>query len=36
VGTAIKGDHIDVFFKDRDDALQWGRKYLKVVILMPR
>jgi len=36
VGTAIKGDHIDVFFSDRDDALQWGRKYLKVVILMPR
>jgi len=36
VGTAIKGNHIDVFFSDRDDALQWGRKYLKVVILLPR
>jgi 3D (Asp-Asp-Asp) domain-containing protein len=32
-GSAIKGDHIDVFFSDRDDALEWGKKYLKVVIL---
>ena len=32
-GSAIKGDHIDIFFSDRDDALEWGRKYLKVVIL---
>jgi 3D (Asp-Asp-Asp) domain-containing protein len=36
VGTAVKGNHIDVFFSDRDDALQWGRKYLKVVILLPK
>ncbi|MBN2398523.1 MAG: 3D domain-containing protein [Deltaproteobacteria bacterium] len=35
-GSALKGDHIDVFFFDRDDALAWGRKYLKVVILLPR
>ncbi|MBW2675567.1 MAG: 3D domain-containing protein [Deltaproteobacteria bacterium] len=36
VGTAIKGNHIDVFFSDHDDALEWGKKYLKVVILLPR
>jgi len=35
-GSALKGDHIDVFFSDRGDALEWGRKYLKVVILQPR
>ena len=35
VGTAIKGNHIDVFFSDHDDALQWGRQYLKVVVLLP-
>ncbi len=32
-GRDIKGDHIDVFFKDRDDALKWGRKYLNVTII---
>jgi len=32
-GRAIKGDHIDVFFKDRDDAIDWGRKYLNVTIV---
>lgn len=32
-GSAIKGDHIDIFFKDRDDALKWGRKYLDVTIV---
>jgi len=35
-GSALKGNHIDVFFSDRDDALEWGKKYLKVVILLPR
>jgi len=35
-GSALKGNHIDVFFSDRDDALEWGRKYLKVVILRQR
>jgi 3D (Asp-Asp-Asp) domain-containing protein len=33
VGSAIKGDHIDVFFPSNKDALKWGRKYLKVIIL---
>lgn len=36
VGSAIKGNHIDVFFPSRKDALQWGRKYLNVIILKPR
>lgn len=31
-GSAIKGDHIDVFFPDIDDALKWGRRYLDVII----
>ena len=32
-GSAIKGNHIDVFFKDHDDAMEWGRKYLDVNII---
>ena len=35
-GSAIEGDHIDIFFSDRDDALEWGKKYLKIVILRRR
>lgn len=34
-GSAIRGNHIDIFFSDRDDALEWGRQYLDVVILRP-
>lgn len=34
-GRAITGEHIDIFFPDRDDALEWGRKYLDVIILRP-
>jgi 3D (Asp-Asp-Asp) domain-containing protein len=33
-GSAIKGDHIDVFFPDLKDAKIWGRQYLDVIILM--
>ena len=33
-GSAIKGDHIDVFFPDLKDAKAWGRQYLDVIILM--
>ena len=32
VGGAIKGDHIDLFFDDHDDALRWGRREMKVTI----
>jgi 3D (Asp-Asp-Asp) domain-containing protein len=31
-GTAIKGDHIDIFFPDEKDCKAWGRKYLDVTI----
>jgi 3D (Asp-Asp-Asp) domain-containing protein len=33
VGSSIKGDHIDVFFPSHKDAMKWGKKYLKVIIL---
>ena len=36
VGSAIKGNHIDVFFHSRKDALKWGRQYLDVIILKRR
>jgi 3D (Asp-Asp-Asp) domain-containing protein len=36
IGSAIKGNHIDVFFPSRSDALEWGRKYLDVIILKPK
>ncbi|WP_276530139.1 peptidoglycan-binding protein [Sporolactobacillus terrae] len=32
-GGAIKGHRIDVFFKDNNRALQWGRRTVKVKIL---
>lgn len=34
-GSAIVGDHIDVFFPDHDDAMAWGKKYLDVTIIKP-
>ena len=34
-GTAIKGDHIDLFFPDEKEAKAWGRKYLDVIINKP-
>jgi len=35
VGSAIKGNHIDIFFPDIDDAKAWGRKYLDIKIIKP-
>jgi 3D (Asp-Asp-Asp) domain-containing protein len=35
VGSAIKGDHIDIFFPDINDAKAWGRKYLDIRIIKP-
>jgi 3D (Asp-Asp-Asp) domain-containing protein len=32
-GGAIKGYHIDIFFPDHDDAMEWGRKRLDVVVI---
>jgi len=34
-GSAIKGDHIDLFFSDEKDAKKWGRQYLNVIIQKP-
>jgi 3D (Asp-Asp-Asp) domain-containing protein len=35
IGSAIKGEHIDIFFPDIDDAKAWGRKYLDIRIIKP-
>ncbi|MBQ2697973.1 MAG: 3D domain-containing protein, partial [Clostridia bacterium] len=32
-GGAIKGNRIDLFFESRDDALQFGRRKVKVYVL---
>ena len=29
-GAAVRGPHLDVFFEDVDDALDWGVRYLPV------
>jgi 3D (Asp-Asp-Asp) domain-containing protein len=34
-GMAIKGDRIDVFFESNKEAIKWGKKYLKVAIILP-
>ena len=33
VGSAIKGNHIDLAFMKRREALQWGRRRVHVYIL---
>ncbi|MBO0589491.1 3D domain-containing protein [Sporosarcina sp. E16_8] len=33
IGSAIKGDIIDVFIPDEQDALEWGRKTVNIKIL---
>ncbi len=35
IGSAIKGEHIDIFFPDIDDAKAWGKKYLNIRIIKP-
>jgi len=35
-GGAIKGQHIDLFFKSHKDALRWGKKKKKVKIWIPK
>ena len=34
-GSAITGNHIDVFFKRHRDAVAWGRKNLRVKVWFP-
>ncbi|MFB3926210.1 MAG: 3D domain-containing protein [Syntrophales bacterium] len=31
-GSAIKGDHIDIFFPSNKDCMAWGKRYLDVII----
>ena len=35
VGSAIKGYHIDLFFKSHQEALTWGRKNKNVHVWFP-
>ena len=35
-GSAILGEHIDLFFERHKDALQWGRQRLDVRIWLPK
>jgi 3D (Asp-Asp-Asp) domain-containing protein len=35
-GSAIKGQHIDIFFKDHDEALRWGNRIMKVKVWLPK
>jgi 3D (Asp-Asp-Asp) domain-containing protein len=32
-GSAIKGEHLDVFFPTHEQALQWGRQRLPVTVI---
>ncbi|MCX5830156.1 MAG: 3D domain-containing protein [Deltaproteobacteria bacterium] len=34
IGSAIKGEHIDLFFPSEKDAKAWGKKNLDVIILL--
>jgi len=34
-GSAIQGDHIDLFFTKHKDAVQWGRQTKRVRIWLP-
>jgi 3D (Asp-Asp-Asp) domain-containing protein len=33
MGSAIRGNHVDVFFPKEKDAIAWGRKYLDVTVI---
>jgi 3D (Asp-Asp-Asp) domain-containing protein len=35
IGSAIKGEHIDIFFPDVKDAKAWGKKNLDVTVVPP-
>jgi len=34
-GGGIKGQHVDLFFRTHDQALEWGRKTLEVKVWFP-
>lgn len=35
-GSSIQGKHIDIFFKDHAQAVEWGNKTMEVTIWLPR
>lgn len=35
-GSALSGDHIDLYFRSHQSALRWGKKYVKVKIWYPQ
>jgi len=35
-GSAVKGDHIDLFFGSHGEALRWGRRKKQVTVWTPR
>ena len=34
-GGAIKGEHIDLFFRSHKEALQWGKRSMRIKIWLP-
>ena len=35
-GSAIQGNHIDIFFKSHNKALEWGNRNMEVTIWLPK
>jgi len=35
-GSALKGNHIDLFFRHHSQAVKWGRRRLRVKVWPPR
>jgi 3D (Asp-Asp-Asp) domain-containing protein len=35
-GGGIKGQHVDLFFRTHQQALEWGRKTVKVKVWLPK
>jgi len=35
-GSAIKGEKLDLFFKDHRDAARWGRQHVTVKVYLPQ
>ncbi len=35
IGSAIQGDHIDVFYETEKEALRWGKRSLNITVVLP-
>lgn len=35
-GGAIKGDHVDLYFRSHEEALEWGRRYRRAKVWFSR